>query len=276
MDNRPIIKRKKKVAGDGHHGGAWKVAYADFVTAMMAFFLMMWLLSSTNDQQKKGLADYFDSRIPISRASGGGSSAFKGDSLTAARNMAESGGGFSPTMQGRAATPGEQGEDVVGGAQTQADAQALQEMEDAIASVAASGGLSEEMMQHMRARMTPEGLVIDLFATTGEPLFEPGTAEPTPMAEALLSVIAGVAALVTNGVSITGHASGAIDGPEGDWMLSFDQAEMARRMMAAEGLDTARVREISGRATSAPMVEDLADPRNNRIEITFLRENSRR
>ena len=66
-----IIKRKKVVSGDGHHGGAWKVAYADFVTAMMAFFMLMWLLNATTEQQRKGIADYFNPTIPVNRISGG-------------------------------------------------------------------------------------------------------------------------------------------------------------------------------------------------------------
>ena len=75
-----IIKRKKIIAGGGHHGGAWKVAYADFVTAMMAFFLLMWLLNATTEQQRKGIADYFSPTLPVNRISGGGDGAFGGDS----------------------------------------------------------------------------------------------------------------------------------------------------------------------------------------------------
>jgi chemotaxis protein MotB len=81
LKNRPIIiKRKKVVGGDGHHGGAWKVAYADFVTAMMAFFMLMWLLNATTEQQRKGIADYFSPNVPIARISGGGEGAFGGES----------------------------------------------------------------------------------------------------------------------------------------------------------------------------------------------------
>src|SRR6056297_467887 len=90
-----IIKRKKIVAGDGHHGGAWKVAYADFVTAMMAFFLLMWLLNATTEKQRKGLADYFSPVIPINRISGGGDGAFWGDSIFAEDNMVQNGQGAS-------------------------------------------------------------------------------------------------------------------------------------------------------------------------------------
>ena len=81
-NTRPlIIKRKKVSGGDGHHGGAWKVAYADFVTAMMAFFMMMWLLNATTEQQRKGIADYFSPTIPITRISGGGDGSFGGESV---------------------------------------------------------------------------------------------------------------------------------------------------------------------------------------------------
>ena len=76
-----IIKRKKIIAADGHHGGAWKVAYADFVTAMMAFFMLMWLLNATIEQQKKGIADYFSPTLAINRSSGGGDSSFVGDTV---------------------------------------------------------------------------------------------------------------------------------------------------------------------------------------------------
>jgi len=92
--NAPIIiKRKKVVGGGGHHGGAWKVAYADFVTAMMAFFLLMWLLNATTEQQRKGLADYFSPTIPVNRISGGGEGLFGGTSLMSDDTMVQDGTG---------------------------------------------------------------------------------------------------------------------------------------------------------------------------------------
>jgi len=90
-----IIKRKKIVGGGGHHGGAWKVAYADFVTAMMAFFLLMWLLNATTEKQRKGIADYFNPTVPVNRISGGGDGAFGGDSLFSEQTLAQSGTGAS-------------------------------------------------------------------------------------------------------------------------------------------------------------------------------------
>ena len=88
-----IIKKKKKSGGDGHHGGAWKVAYADFVTAMMAFFLLMWLLNATTEEQRKGIADYFNPTIPISRISGGGSDGLNGSSIFTESTYAKMGTG---------------------------------------------------------------------------------------------------------------------------------------------------------------------------------------
>ncbi len=104
-----IIKRKKVVLGGGHHGGAWKVAYADFVTAMMAFFMLMWLLNATTEKQRKGIADYFNPTIPINRVSGGGAGSFGGNSVFSEKVMAQSGTGASsqrPTdeRQARGAT----------------------------------------------------------------------------------------------------------------------------------------------------------------------------
>jgi len=93
-DVRPIIIRRKKVyAADGHHGGAWKVAYADFVTAMMAFFLLMWLLNATTEEQRKGIADYFNPNIPLAAVSGGGASALSGDSVFTQDTLAQNGTG---------------------------------------------------------------------------------------------------------------------------------------------------------------------------------------
>src|SRR6056297_4096698 len=90
-----IVKKVRKVSGDGHHGGAWKVAYADFVTAMMAFFLLMWLLNATTENQRKGIADYFSPTVPISRISGGGNGDFGGDSVFSELELPQNGTGAS-------------------------------------------------------------------------------------------------------------------------------------------------------------------------------------
>ena len=276
-----IIKRKKGGGGDGHHGGAWKVAYADFVTAMMAFFLMMWLLNATTVQQKKGLADYFDSRIPIARVSGGGRGAFGGDSVTAQDKQAESGSGEAVMKDGRAATDGEASDDPHGTADVDSAAEQrhFEEIEGAIASLAGSSAFADEVLEHMRTRMSPEGLVIEVFDTDGAPLFEAGSAEPTPMLQALLGMVAGLASLVTNDISITGHTDATPmpeDGSDGNWALSSDRAEAARRVLVQSGLSEDRISEIAGRAATQPMVDDPTDPRNRRVAITLRRNESGR
>ncbi len=108
-----IIKRKKVVGGGGHHGGAWKVAYADFVTAMMAFFMLMWLLNATTEQQRKGIADYFTPTIPINRVSGGGDGAFGGDSIFSENVLPRNGtGGTNTRTSNEQNSRGDTGSDV--------------------------------------------------------------------------------------------------------------------------------------------------------------------
>ncbi len=127
-----IIKKKKKVSGGGHHGGAWKVAYADFVTAMMAFFMMMWLLNATTEQQRQGLADYFAPTIPINRISGGGDGSFGGDSIFSEETLPQNGlGATTQFATQQDAASGESGTDDAGGERDAAQKE-LEALEKAI------------------------------------------------------------------------------------------------------------------------------------------------
>jgi chemotaxis protein MotB len=274
--NKPkiIIKRRRGGGGDAHHGGAWKVAYADFVTAMMAFFLMMWLINATTVQQKKGLADYFDSRIPIARVSGGGPSAFGGDTVTAREGNGEASRGSDTIQQGRNATPGDGVEDPAGAAEAEAEQAALAQIEGALETLAGNGPLADEVLAHVRTKISDQGLVVDIFDTSDAPLFEAGSSEPTPMLRALIGMVTGLTALVTNDIQITGHTDSTpmtTDGTDGNWALSGERAESARRLMVEAGLDPGRITEIAGRADTQPMLEDPADPRNRRVSITLIR-----
>jgi chemotaxis protein MotB len=277
---RPIIiKRKKGGGGDGHHGGAWKVAYADFVTAMMAFFLLMWLLNATSEEQKKGLADYFDDRIPLVRQSGGGDGAFKGDSMVSNQDLARAGGGVATEEAGRASGKGTKDSDRSGPSdepppEKVAEAKAFAALEQAFDSLSGESDVTDRMLSHVRTRTTEDGLVIDVFDTEDAPLFDPGTDRPTPTLEALASVVASVAALVKNPVAITGHTDAAIvggTGDAGDWRLSSDRALATRGLLVGAGLDGGRIAEVTGRAATRPLSDDPLDPRNRRIEITLLR-----
>ncbi|SDZ78646.1 flagellar motor protein MotB [Rubrimonas cliftonensis] len=285
---RPIIKKKKKVMGGGHHGGAWKVAYADFVTAMMAFFLLMWLLNATSEEQREGLAEYFVQRIPISPVSGGGDGALKGDSLEAMGAKAASGRGAANAREDLdetsssvssndgpsekpAETDGVEQRDAAEGA---AGEKAFSDIESAFESLSGESDVADTMLRHIRTRTTPEGLVIEVFDTEGETLFTAGSSEPTPMLRALLGMVASVAKLVDNDVAITGHTDSSpfvVNGDDGNWRLSSDRANGARRALLAEGLDPGRISEVSGKAGTQPLVDDPEDPRNRRVEITLLR-----
>ena len=286
-----IVKRKKGGGGDAHHGGAWKVAYADFVTAMMAFFLLMWLLNATTEDQRKGLADYFDSRVPIARMSGGGRDIFQGDSMTTTRKLAESGGGVKANPDGTASGEGQLEDDPkgsvaavdptarsTGSSEAEAEAEAFRKVEQVLQSLSGESAAADAMLAHVRTRQTPDGLVIDIFDRTGTPLFERGSARPTPMLIALVDVVASVAALATNPVSIEGHTDATpfdVGGDDGNWRLSSDRADAARRLLVGSGLDPGRVAEVSGRAGTQPISEDPLDPENRRIAITLLRRAGR-
>ena len=270
-----IIKRKKVGGGGGHHGGAWKVAYADFVTAMMAFFLLMWLLNATTEEQRKGLAEYFDPNVPISRNSAGGSGMFGGHDIFSEDTLAQSGKGATtryPTDQREAR--GDLGEDRDPEATDQGVEEALTELDTLFRGLTGESDMENELLRHIRVRITDEGLVIDLFDADGRPLFELGSARPTPRMETLLAMVGQAISLVVNKVALEGHTDGLpFSRPGyGNWELSADRAQAARRALEAAGVEPARMARVTGRADrelAAP--EDPADPRNRRVTITLLR-----
>jgi chemotaxis protein MotB len=268
-----IIKRKKVVSGGGHHGGAWKVAYADFVTAMMAFFLLMWLLNATTEKQRKGISDYFNPTIPVNRISGGGDGAFGGDSVFAEETMAHTGtGAMDRKTSARAADAA--GEDAGKGGAGEGKAQS--ELEDVEKALMARGGESntmERLLRHVVTKVTDEGLVIEIFDLPDAPLFDADTAKPSKVALALADVLAEVLSLTTNEIAVSGylraHPVTLIDNPV--WDLSAERAQSARQMLEEAGIDTARMQRISGYADRKPAVSDPAAQRNNRIEVILLR-----
>jgi chemotaxis protein MotB len=269
----PVIKRKKVVGGGGHHGGAWKVAYADFVTAMMAFFLLMWLLNATTEKQRKGISDYFNPTIPVNRISGGGEGAFGGDSVFAEETMAHTGTGAMDRKTASAASD-QTGEETGKGAAGEGRAQS--ELEDVEKALLARGGESntmERLLRHVVTKVTDEGLVIELFDLPDAPLFDPNTAEPTRTALALSGLLADVLNLTTNEIAVSGHLRAhpvtLIDNPV--WELSALRAQRTREMLEEAGIDSARMQRVSGYADRKPAVSDPAAERNNRIEVILLR-----
>jgi chemotaxis protein MotB len=268
--NAPIIVKRKKVIAGGHHGGAWKVAYADFVTAMMAFFLLMWLLNATTEQQLKGIADYFSPTIPLSRVSGGYDGMFSGDSLESQQNMRDNG---QPSSGIAGVNEHEANPDDGDAAAAAAEVAALREIEEALLGIGGESLVSEQALRHVVTRLTDEGLVIEVFALPGAPLFEGDSATPTPVTRELIAMIARLIALVTNPVAIAGHtpARPVVLARSPVWDLSTSQADGVRLLLEQDGLDPARMRRVTGHADRSPAVANPAAIRNERIEITLLR-----
>jgi len=279
-----IIKRKKIIKSDGHHGGAWKVAYADFVTAMMAFFLLMWLLNATTEKQRKGIADYFSPTIPIIRISGGGDDDFSGDSVFSEERLAQNGIGASnlrPTeaQQARGETGlSEDGSDSASDTNTSngEEIETLMEVEELLLGRAGESLVSQELNRHIRTRVTDEGLIIELFDLEEAQLFAPGTADGTPLLNNLAEMIAAVSQLVNNGIAVEAHTRARpvvlADSPV--WGLSAARANAMRSLLQASGLDRQRLRRVTGHADREPTVHNPLAIRNNRLEVILLRTGS--
>ncbi|MDA5095086.1 flagellar motor protein MotB [Aliiroseovarius sp. KMU-50] len=266
-----IIKKIKKSGGDGHHGGAWKVAYADFVTAMMAFFLLMWLLNATTEKQRKGIADYFSPTIPVNRVSGGGAGSFGGDSVFTEETLAQSGNGGLP----RNPTENNDGEHSGGRQADEAaeDIRALEEVEELLNGKSGESMVSDDSRRHIITRVTDEGLLIELFDIEGEPLFEPNTKVPTAVTIELAGVMTRIFSLVKNGVSVEGHVRSqpVVVAVNTAWKLSGDRASVMRELLEEQGLEGGRIRRVAGHADRKPAARNPMALRNNRIELILLR-----
>lgn len=270
MSEAPIIIKRKKVSGgDGHHGGAWKVAYADFVTAMMAFFMLMWLLNATTEKQRKGLADYFSPTIAVSRVSGGGDGAFGGDTMASENTLIKSGsGGITQGDPGSGAveTSGE------GKAEEQ---EKLEELQEGLVGRGGESLIAEMALEHILTKVTDEGLVIEVFDLEGDPLFEPVTSEPMPILEEIVAILGDVFAIVENQVSVAAHSASfpLVQQNNPAWKLTTDRAHIVRSMLQDTELDDSRIARVIGFGQQEPIEPNSMAIRNNRLEIVLLREN---
>ncbi|WP_343116375.1 flagellar motor protein MotB [Ostreiculturibacter nitratireducens] len=270
-----IIKRKKVVGGGGHHGGAWKVAYADFVTAMMAFFMLMWLLNATTEKQRKGIADYFNPTVPINRISGGGDGAFGGESVFSESSIAQNGTGASsvlPSDQEQAM--GRTGTDPENTDSDQAEFDAVvRKIEEMLMGIGGESMVTEQLAKHIVTRVTDEGLIVELSDLEGDPLFEPRTDEPTGIAVELSEMVARVFSLASNGVAVNGHLAAAPevlrDNPV--WDLSTRRAQRMRGMLESAGLEARRVERVTGYGDRKPALRNPMAVGNNRMELVLLR-----
>jgi chemotaxis protein MotB len=282
-----VIKRVKKVSGGGHHGGAWKVAYADFVTAMMAFFLLMWLINTTSPEQKRGIADYF-APASVSETTSGSGGILNG---TALGDDGAKGSGSAEIIEAQApASKNPADGKSEGGApsdeaasSTDALREALQKREEAAFASAAQSlrqALQDmpelaELSKNIMVDVTPEGLRIQLIDQEGRSMFSEGQAQPNDRAKVLLRAVSKVINQLPNRVSIYGHTSINSNGrkADGDWQLSAGRADASRRILQGAGVDPDRVYQVSGKANSEPLYpDDPTLPGNRRIAIVLLRE----
>jgi len=271
--NAPIIIKRKKVSGGGgHHGGAWKVAYADFVTAMMAFFMLMWLLNATTEKQRKGIADYFSPTIPVNRISGGGDGSFGGDSVFTEETLAQNGTGASdrnPT-DARLAR-GDTGVSDVSAASE--NDKALSKVEEILSGSGGESMASENALRHVLTRVTDEGLIIEIFDLEDEPLFTIEDSEPTPVMVEIANMMAEVFQLVKNDIAINGHirAHPVVLAKNPVWDLSSARADQTRRLLELAGLPGSRIQRVTGYADRKPIARNPMAVRNNRMELILLR-----
>ncbi|CAN7366468.1 flagellar motor protein MotB [Caulobacter sp. LjRoot300] len=282
-----VIKKVKKVVGGGHHGGAWKVAYADFVTAMMAFFLLMWLLNVTSPEQKQGIADYF-APASISSTTSGSGGILGGTSL--GDDGAKADGKMSVVQQMAPEAPTQTDKDGQSSTTASLDSASEQALRDALAKkeqdsfASAAQSLRQslqempelaELSKQIMIDQTPEGLRIQLIDQDGRSMFKENSREPNDRARILLRAVAKVINQLPNRITISGHTSASAAGKrsDSDWSLSAERADASRQVLRGAGVDEDRIYQVSGKANSEPLYAD--DPTlagNRRISIVLLRE----
>ncbi|GAB4483346.1 MAG: flagellar motor protein MotB [Erythrobacter tepidarius] len=269
----PIIVKKVTIVAGGHHGGAWKVAYADFVTAMMAFFLLLWLLGATEEKQRKGIADYFTpTLVKLRQESAGSDGLLGGSSITDADNY--------PNAMGQTGTRaitiprGVTGGPVEGGGRGELDSEKLRELRDKIDKKLVQRRQLSHLARQVRVMRAPEGIRIDLMDNADFSMFELGTTILTKQARGLLEVMAETLADERAPLILRGHTD-SLPWRSGvtanNWSLSTGRAEATRQALVLGGVPMTRIARIEGVADTEPLVaENPADPRNRRISLLLL------
>ncbi|MBB3210942.1 chemotaxis protein MotB [Herbaspirillum sp. Sphag1AN] len=269
---RPIIVKRIKKGGGGHHGGAWKIAYADFVTAMMAFFLLMWLLGSTAKGDLNGIAEYFKTPLKVAMAGGSGS----GDA-----NTVIPGGGKDLTRQEGQLRKGEN--DVVNrrsvraarAEMEKAEQARLQELKTRIETAIDNSPTLKQFKNQLLIDITSEGLRIQIVDEKNRPMFALASAQLQPYTREILREIGKTLNDVPNKISLSGHtdATPFSSGEKGysNWELSADRANASRRELIAGGMDEAKVLRVVGLSSAVLLdKEDPFNPINRRISIIVM------
>jgi chemotaxis protein MotB len=264
-----VIKRIKK-GSHGGHSAAWKIAYADFVTAMMAFFLLMWLLGSTTKGDLQGIADYFQSplKVALSGGSGAGDATALiqggGPSLTQSVGQIQKG-----NTEDTKRNPTQRAE------QLKVERERMQKLKQRVdAAILASPKLAEFRNQ-IRVEITPDGLRIQIVDDFNRPMFALGSSQVQPYMREILHEIGRVLNDVDNRIALTGHTDSApyLSGVRGysNWELSADRANASRRELIGGGMDAEKIVRVVGLADSSPLVkDDTKSPLNRRISIIVL------
>lgn len=277
-----IVVRWKKDKHAAHHGGAWKIAYADFVTAMMAFFLLLWIIGATNEDQRKGIADYFTPTVIQMKNSGGSNGVGGGRSMAMDEGMAPraagdgkrptplaAGGGGGP-LESSVASPDKA---TAPGARRLADETRFAKVRRIIAARLAGDPTLKGLKGQVRFVAVREGLRIDIVERADFSMFGSGTSVFTPEALALIRAVARALQAAPSGLTVRGHTDAVAynRGDANNWTLSTARADATRRVLSAAGVDDARFRRIEGVAATDPFnPKDRTDPRNRRISVTVL------
>jgi len=286
---QPIVVKKIKKGGGGAHGGAWKIAYADFVTAMMAFFLLMWLLGSTAQGDMEGIAEFFQNPLKVAMEGGAGSgdssSVIKGggEDLTRSVGQVKRGDveGKKSINLDAARDPAKdsKGTDAVvvksDGEFEQQERAQLIDLKGQIEALIEASSTLRSMRNQLLMDMTQEGLRIQIVDEKNRPMFASASAELQPYTRELLQSIGHALNSVDNRISLSGHtdASQYAGGDHGfsNWELSANRANASRRELVAGGLEDGKVIRVVGLADMIPLKpDDPYDPTNRRISIIVL------
>ena len=271
---QPIIIKRIKKGGHAAHGGAWKIAYADFVTAMMAFFLLMWLLGSVTEGDKKGIADYFNSPLKVAllqsgSGSGDSSHVIKGGGQDLSRQSGQVKNGEVEAARKTVNLAALKAE------QRKREMERLQELKDKVEDVLAANPKLAAMKSQIRLDMVRDGLRIQIVDDNGRPMFDSGSAFVKPYMRELLANIGSVLAEVPNRLTLEGHTDatpfGAGDRGYSNWELSSDRANASRRELINGGLPDGRVLRVLGLASSSLFdAKEPQSPVNRRISIIVM------
>lgn len=258
-------------------GGAWKVAYADFVTAMMAFFLLLWLLNVTTDEQKNAISNYFDPTHPkVSSAESGAGGVLGGLTMSPQGAMSSTMNPLVPQQQNKETSRGKDSKSKVAKAREEAEKKRFKSAEEKLKQAIKENPKLAALAKNLLIDMTPEGLRIQIVDQDGESMFPSGSAKMYDKTKDLLLAITDIILSMPNELSVRGHTD-ATRYSEGatytNWELSSDRANASRRVMMGGGITLDRLNNVMGKAETEPLIaENPLDARNRRITIILLKE----